>query len=56
MNEKSTYSSVDEYISTFTPEIQEKLQTIRRVVREAAPAAKEKISYQHRGRQPCPAC
>ncbi|MDR9854769.1 DUF1801 domain-containing protein [Paenibacillus sp. VCA1] len=45
MNEKSAYGSIDE-ISTFTPEIQEKLQTIRRVIREAAPAAKEKISYQ----------
>lgn len=46
MNEKSAYGSIDEYISTFSPEIQEKLQMIRQVIREAAPAAKEKISYQ----------
>lgn len=47
MNEnKVTYGSIDEYISTFTPEVQDILQTLRQVIREEAPAAKEKISYQ----------
>jgi len=38
--------SIDEYISRFPPEVQEKLQRIRAVIREHAPAAQEKISYQ----------
>jgi uncharacterized protein YdhG (YjbR/CyaY superfamily) len=38
--------SVDEYIAQFAPDIQTILQTIRQVVRDAAPEAKEKISYQ----------
>jgi len=43
---KVTYGSIDEYIATFTPEVQDILQTLRQVIREEAPAAKEKISYQ----------
>lgn len=43
---KITYGSIDEYISTFTPEIQAILQTLRQVIKESAPDAKEKISYQ----------
>jgi len=43
---KITYGSIDEYISTFTPEVQDILQTLRQVVQESAPGAKEKISYQ----------
>jgi len=43
---KVAYGSIDEYISTFTPEVQDILQTLRQVIREEAPAAKEKISYQ----------
>lgn len=46
MKEKITYSSIDEYISTCAPEVQETLQTLRKVIQEAAPDAKEKISYQ----------
>lgn len=43
---KVIYESIDQYISACTPEIQETLQTLRKVIREAAPEAEEKISYQ----------
>ncbi|WP_314588261.1 DUF1801 domain-containing protein [Paenibacillus terrigena] len=43
---KTTYESIDHYISTFPPDIQEILESIRQVIREAAPEATEKISYQ----------
>ncbi|BBI35493.1 iron chaperone [Cohnella abietis] len=38
--------SIDEYISQFPPEVQELLQTLRKVIQESAPDAQEKISYQ----------
>ncbi|NQX48646.1 DUF1801 domain-containing protein [Paenibacillus tritici] len=43
---KVTYASVDQYIASCAPEVQEILQTLRKVIREAAPEAEEKISYQ----------
>jgi uncharacterized protein YdhG (YjbR/CyaY superfamily) len=43
---KMTFTSIDEYILQFSPEIQEKLKTIRKVIKESAPEAQEKISYQ----------
>ncbi|MDF2158378.1 DUF1801 domain-containing protein [Algoriphagus sp. CAU 1675] len=43
MNPKA--SSVDEYISWFPAEIQEKLQLIRKTIQELLPEAKEVISY-----------
>lgn len=43
MNPKPT--SVEEYFSWFTPEIQAKLQQIRDTLRVALPEAKEVISY-----------
>ena len=43
---KVTPQSIDEYILNFPTEIQEILQTIRKVIIESAPDAKEKISYQ----------
>jgi uncharacterized protein YdhG (YjbR/CyaY superfamily) len=43
---KATYKSIDEYILKFPPEIQEILVMLRKVIKEAAPNAKEKISYQ----------
>ncbi|WP_440960101.1 iron chaperone [Paenibacillus nitricinens] len=46
MEGKITYESIDDYISKFPPELQEILNTIRKVIKEAAPDAKEKISYQ----------
>lgn len=39
-------ASVDEYIARFDPEAQEKLQSLRRVIQEAAPEATETINYQ----------
>jgi uncharacterized protein YdhG (YjbR/CyaY superfamily) len=38
--------SVDEYISEFPPEIQRKLEEMRTIIKNAAPQAEEKISYQ----------
>jgi uncharacterized protein YdhG (YjbR/CyaY superfamily) len=38
--------SVDEYISRFPATVRAKLQQLRRVIRAAAPGAKETISYQ----------
>lgn len=43
---KVTFESIDDYIATFPSEVQEILKTLRQVIREAAPDAKEKISYQ----------
>lgn len=43
---KKTPKSIDEYILGFPPEIQEILNTLRRVIKESAPEAEEKISYQ----------
>jgi uncharacterized protein YdhG (YjbR/CyaY superfamily) len=37
--------TVDEYIAKFPPEIQEILGRIRKVIKETAPDAEEKISY-----------
>ncbi|WP_256759993.1 iron chaperone [Cohnella sp. WQ 127256] len=43
---KVTYESIDDYISGFPLKIQETLQMLRKVIKESAPDAKEKISYQ----------
>lgn len=40
------YKSVDEYIKTFPPDIQEILEKIRPAIHQAAPEAVEVISYQ----------
>lgn len=40
-----TFTNVDEYISEFDPETQQKLTTIRNLIRETAPEAVESISY-----------
>lgn len=37
--------NIDEYITGFPPEIQEKLEKIRATIRKAAPKAEEAISY-----------
>ncbi len=39
-------ATIDDYISTFSPEIQKILTEIRGIIREAAPEATEKISWQ----------
>ena len=43
---KAGYSTIDEYIFQFPKEVQMLLQEIRKVIKEAAPEAVEKISYQ----------
>lgn len=43
------FTTIDEYIAQFPPDIQQILQSIRTVIRAAAPEAKEKISYQMPG-------
>lgn len=43
---KAAFKSIDEYIARFAPDIQDKLQRLRQVIKEAAPEAGEKISYQ----------
>lgn len=44
--DQPTPTTIDEYIAGFSPEIQAILQEIRAVIRAAAPAAEEAISYQ----------
>ncbi|WFR59262.1 DUF1801 domain-containing protein [Anaerocolumna sp. AGMB13025] len=43
--DKIKFDTIDEYIMNFTPDIQEKLQQLRKVIQEAAPEAVEKISW-----------
>jgi uncharacterized protein YdhG (YjbR/CyaY superfamily) len=40
------FESVDDYISTFPPDVQTVLQAARNTIHAAAPGAKESISYQ----------
>jgi uncharacterized protein YdhG (YjbR/CyaY superfamily) len=46
MQSGTGYTSIDEYIATFPPEIQKLLQTMRETIRAEAPEATERISYQ----------
>lgn len=41
----NTFQTVDEYIDQAAPITQEKLKEFRRIIREAAPGAEEKIAY-----------
>jgi uncharacterized protein YdhG (YjbR/CyaY superfamily) len=43
--DRPTPATVDEYIAGFSGEAKERLLALRRVIREAAPDATEKISY-----------
>ena len=43
---KAKYESIDDYIKQFPPEVQEKLEALRKVIKESATDATEKISYQ----------
>jgi uncharacterized protein YdhG (YjbR/CyaY superfamily) len=45
-SKKNTYTTINEYIAQFSPEIQAKLKEIQAVIKAAAPEASEKISYQ----------
>jgi uncharacterized protein YdhG (YjbR/CyaY superfamily) len=43
---KIALKSIDEYILSFPPETQKILKKLRRVIKNSAPGAEEKISYQ----------
>lgn len=43
--EKQTHTTIDEYISACPKPVQARLREIRRIVHEAAPDARERISY-----------
>jgi Uncharacterized conserved protein len=45
MKENQNSNSIDDYINQFSPEIKERLITLRNAIREAAPNATEKISW-----------
>ena len=42
---RDQFATIDEYIASFPPEVQEKLQGIRSAIRKAAPDAEEAIRY-----------
>jgi uncharacterized protein YdhG (YjbR/CyaY superfamily) len=44
--DRSTPGNIDEYIAAFSPEVRSVLEKIRLIIRQAAPEAQEKISYQ----------
>jgi len=46
MEDNKSITTIDAYIAQFSPEIQEKLQSLRKIIRETAPDAGEKISWQ----------
>lgn len=46
MEKNPPFKSIDEYIAQYPDNIQQILQKIRSVIKEAAPEASEKISYQ----------
>jgi uncharacterized protein YdhG (YjbR/CyaY superfamily) len=43
---KTDFKTVDEYHGNFQPEVVERMQQIRKIVKEIAPEAEEVISYQ----------
>jgi uncharacterized protein YdhG (YjbR/CyaY superfamily) len=45
MMENASPKNIDEYIAGFPPNVQESLQRIRTIIREAAPDAEEAIKY-----------
>ena len=40
------FQTIDEYITTFPKDVQDRLQNIRQIIKKAAPDAKETIKYQ----------
>jgi uncharacterized protein YdhG (YjbR/CyaY superfamily) len=46
MEKNPSYNTIDEYIAQFSEDEQKILQQIRSAIKEAAPEATEKISYQ----------
>lgn len=46
MESKKQFKTIDEYIASFSEDVQTDLQRLRRAIKEAAPEAEETISYQ----------
>jgi uncharacterized protein YdhG (YjbR/CyaY superfamily) len=46
VGDKAAFTSIDEYISSFPEHVQQKLTELRMLIRQMAPDAQEKISYQ----------
>jgi uncharacterized protein YdhG (YjbR/CyaY superfamily) len=46
MEKKTGFTNIDEYIATFPEPVQVKLNEMRMLIRQLAPDAQEKISYQ----------
>jgi len=44
-SDRANVTSIDAYIASFPPDIQERLQTVRATIHAAAPDAEERISY-----------
>ena len=42
---RDAYATIDEYIASFPPDIQEKLKAVRAVIHKSAPDAEEAIRY-----------
>lgn len=42
---QTNFKTIDQYINTFPPDVQEKLQKIRQTIRKIVPGAEETISY-----------
>lgn len=45
-NETNTFTTIDEYIAMFPDEVQVLLESLRQTIKDTAPLATEKISYQ----------
>ncbi|SES94873.1 iron chaperone [Paenibacillus sp. NFR01] len=43
--EQKSFATIDEYIASCRPELQDSLHQLRQTIKEAAPEAKEKFSY-----------
>ncbi|MBZ4191836.1 iron chaperone [Niabella beijingensis] len=43
---KTDFKTIDEYQSTFPAEVQQRMQQIRKIIKDAVPEAEEVISYQ----------
>jgi len=46
MDEKKSPATIDEYIALYPEEVRARMSRLRQVIREAAPEAQEKISWQ----------
>ncbi len=45
MTDKKQFATIDDYISSFPPPVQEVLQRVRQTIHKAAPQASETLSY-----------